>query len=164
MNLSDFLTLNEYARLSFLNQGITYAVYTEKDGGTEKIFPFDLFPRIIEQQEWAQLENGLQQRNTALNLFIADIYNSQKILKDKVVPAELILSSKHYCKLMEDIQPIGNIYTHIAGTDLIRHTDGQFYVLEDNLRSPSGVSYVLSNRKALQRTLLDLFHSLTVNP
>lgn len=164
MNISDFMKLNEYARLSFLNQGITYAVYSEKDGGTEKIFPFDLFPRIIEQEEWCQLEKGLHQRNTALNIFIADIYKAQKILKDKVVPADLVLSSKHYCKMMEDIDPVGKIYTHITGTDLIRHTDGKFYVLEDNLRNPSGVSYVLSNRKALQRTLLDIFSPLAVKP
>lgn len=164
MNLSDFKKLNEYARLSFLNQGITYAVYSEENGGTEKIFPFDLFPRIINQTEWEMLERGLKQRNTALNLFIQDVYTKKQILKDKIVPQQLIFSSNHYCKQMEEISPQGNIYTHICGTDLIKHKDGSFYVLEDNLRSPSGVSYVLSNRKALQRTLMDIFQNLQVQP
>lgn len=164
MKIDDFKKLNEYARLSFLNQGITYAVYSEENGGTEKIFPLDLFPRIISQEEWSKLEAGLRQRNIALNLFIKDIYTSQKILKDKVVPKELIFSSAHYCKLMHEIRPSGDIYTHICGTDLIRHSDGNFYVLEDNLRSPSGVSYVLSNRKALQRTITDILYNLSIEP
>ncbi|MEZ4883592.1 MAG: circularly permuted type 2 ATP-grasp protein [Chitinophagales bacterium] len=162
MSISDFRKLNEYARLSFLNQGITYAVYSEENGGTEKIFPFDLFPRIISAKEWEYLEVGLKQRNMALNLFVKDIYNKKQILKDKVVPEKLILSSSHYCKLMEEISPKGGIYTHICGTDLIKNVDGNFYVLEDNLRSPSGVSYVLSNRKALRRTLMDVFHNFKV--
>lgn len=158
----DFEKLNENAKLSFLNQGITYAVYSEEGGGTEKIFPFDLFPRIIDGEEWAKLENGLRQRNRALNQFIADIYSGQQILKDKVVPKNLVLSSPHFCKEMLDIHPIGDIYTHICGTDLIRHSDGNFYVLEDNLRAPSGVSYVLSNREAMRRTLSDIFRSIAV--
>lgn len=164
MNISDFKKLNEYAKLSFLNQGITYAVYSEANGGTEKIFPFDLFPRVITPTEWQMLEKGLKQRNLALNLFIKDVYTKQQILKDKVVPERLILSSNHYCKLMEEIKPQGDVYTHICGTDLIKNNDGNFYVLEDNLRSPSGVSYVLSNRRALQRTLMDMFHHLKVQP
>lgn len=162
MEIADFKKLNEYARMSFLNQGITYAVYSEEDGGTEKIFPFDLFPRIISHKEWSHLEAGLKQRNIALNMFIKDVYNKKRILKDKIVPQELIFSSNHYCKLMEDISPVGGIYTHICGTDLIKNSDGNFYVLEDNLRSPSGVSYVLSNRKAMRRTLMDVFHNLKV--
>ncbi|MEM6803214.1 MAG: circularly permuted type 2 ATP-grasp protein, partial [Bacteroidota bacterium] len=164
MSGSDFKMLNEYAKLSFLNQGITYAVYSEDKGGTEKIFPFDLFPRVIGKKEWEWLEKGLMQRNIALNLFIKDIYNKQQILKDKIVPDHLILSSKHYCKIMEEIKPKGEIYTHICGTDLIKNSDGNFYVLEDNLRNPSGVSYVLSNRKALRRSLMDIFHKTKVKP
>jgi uncharacterized circularly permuted ATP-grasp superfamily protein len=158
----DFERLNENAKLSFLNQGITYAVYSEEGGGTEKIFPFDLFPRIIAGAEWARLERGLHQRNRALNLFIADIYSRQQILKDKIVPEDLVLSSPHFCREMLDIKPRGGIYTHICGTDLIRHSDGNFYVLEDNLRNPSGVSYVLSNREAMRRTLSDVFRSIAV--
>lgn len=159
---SDFQKLNEYAKLSFLNQGITYAVYDESNSGTEKIFPFDLFPRVIDQQEWARLEKGLLQRNKALNIFIKDIYGDQKIIKDKVIPAELIFSSPHYSKLMEGFSPVGDIYTHISGTDLIRHSDGSFYVLEDNLRNPSGVSYVLINRETMKRTLSDVFKTISV--
>lgn len=162
LSAADFQQLNEFAKLSFLNQGITYAVYDESSGGTEKIFPFDLFPRVIHQEEWAQLEIGLLQRNKALNLFIADVYGQQKILKDKVVPESLIFSSPHYTEMMKGFVPQGNIYTHICGTDLIRHTDGNFYVLEDNLRNPSGVSYVLINRETMKRTLSDIFTTISV--
>ncbi|NJC27650.1 circularly permuted type 2 ATP-grasp protein [Neolewinella antarctica] len=157
LKLAEFRRLNESAKLSFLNQGITYAVYSDQGGGTERVFPFDLFPRVITAGEWADLEVGLLQRNKALNLFLEDVYNDQKILKDKVVPESIIRSSAHYVPAMEGFRPAGGIYTQICGTDLVRHTDGNFYVLEDNLRSPSGVSYVLSNRQAMRRTLYDLF-------
>jgi uncharacterized circularly permuted ATP-grasp superfamily protein len=162
MNPSDFQKLNEYAKLSFMNQGITFAVYDESSIGTEKIFPFDLFPRVINKEEWAMLEKGLIQRNTALNMFIWDVYHDQKILKDKVVPASLVETSPHYCKWMKGFDPVGDIYCHISGTDLIRHSDGLFYILEDNLRCPSGVSYVLSNREAMRRTLADFFKRISV--
>ncbi|MEM1357088.1 MAG: circularly permuted type 2 ATP-grasp protein [Bacteroidota bacterium] len=158
----DFEKLNESAKLSFRNQGITYAVYTEEGGGTEKVFPFDLFPRVIDSEEWAKLEQGLMQRNRALNLFLADVYHGGQILKDKVVPRELVKTSAHYVKQMEGFHPIGKVYTHIAGTDLVRHTDGNFYVLEDNLRNPSGVSYVLSNRQTMRRTLYKMFNRTMV--
>ena len=157
-----FKQLNEYAKLSFLNQGITYAVYDEKNGGTEKIFPFDLFPRVIQFKEWEHIQKGLLQRNLALNLFLKDVYNGQKILKDKVVPESLVKSSPHYVEMMEGFLPTGEIYTHICGTDLIRHKDGNFYILEDNLRCPSGVSYVLSNRETMKRTLTDIFKAVSV--
>ncbi|CAH0999340.1 hypothetical protein LEM8419_00638 [Neolewinella maritima] len=162
LSAGDFQRLNESAKLSFLNQGITYAVYSEDGGGREKIFPFDLFPRIIDQEEWTQLQMGLEQRNTALNLFLKDVYGARAILKEKVVPEELVMSSSHYVKGMEDIRPRGDVYTHVCGTDLVRHTDGKFYVLEDNLRSPSGVSYVLSNRAAMRRTLYGMFRHVPV--
>lgn len=162
METKDFYHLNESAKLSFLNQGITYAVYSEEDGGTEKVFPFDLFPRVISHQEWNNLEAGLLQRNRALNLFLFDVYNGQKILKNKVVPSDIVNSSAHYVKAMEGFKPLGKIYTHICGTDLVRHTDGNFYVLEDNLRNPSGVSYVLSNRQAMRRTLYEMFNHTKV--
>lgn len=157
-----FRKLNENAKLSFLNQGITYAVYTEEGGGTEKVFPFDLFPRVIDAEEWQKLEQGLRQRNRAINMFLADVYGEGRILKDKVVPADLVNSSKHFVPSMVGFKPAGGIYTHICGTDLVRHTDGNFYVLEDNLRNPSGVSYVLSNRQAMQRTMYEMFNQTRV--
>ncbi len=162
LHAGDFQRLNESAKLSFLNQGITYAVYSEEGGGKEKIFPFDLFPRIIDAEEWNKLEEGLRQRNTALNMFLRDVYGDRAILKEKVVPEALVRSSNHYVEGMEKFVPIGGIYTHVCGTDLVRHTDGNFYVLEDNLRSPSGVSYVLSNREAMRRTLYGMFRHVPV--
>jgi uncharacterized circularly permuted ATP-grasp superfamily protein len=107
-----------------------------------------------------QLETGVIQRNKAINLFLHDIYHKKQILKDNVVPADLIFSSKNYLKEMIDFTPEGGVYTHISGTDLIKHTDGQYYILEDNLRTPSGVSYVLSNRMALKKSLFELFNKL----
>jgi uncharacterized circularly permuted ATP-grasp superfamily protein len=162
MGPENFKLLSEYANLSFLNQGITFAVYSDSKRGTERIFPFDLFPRIIPAKEWEQLEKGLIQRSLALNLFIKDLYSEKKILKDKIVPAELVFSSVNYCQEMLNFQPPGGIYCHISGTDVIKHADGNFYVLEDNLRVPSGVSYVLSNRDAMKRTLAQIFHSSKV--
>ncbi|MDQ3292489.1 MAG: circularly permuted type 2 ATP-grasp protein [Bacteroidota bacterium] len=155
--LEDFNELNELAKVSFFNQGVTFAVYSDKARGVERIFPFDLFPRIISARDWSHLERGVIQRNQAINLFIQDIYNKKQILRDGVVPAELIFSSSHYAKAMLGINPVGNIYNHISGTDLIKHSDGQYYVLEDNVRCPSGVSYVLSNREAMKKTLFNLF-------
>jgi uncharacterized circularly permuted ATP-grasp superfamily protein len=162
MSPENFKLLSEYANLSFLNQGITFAVYSDSKRGTERIFPFDLFPRIIPAREWEQLEKGLIQRSMALNEFIKDLYNDKKILKDKIVPAELVFSSANYCQDMIGFQPQGGIYCHISGTDIIKHADGNFYVLEDNLRVPSGVSYVLCNRDAMKRTLAQIFHSARV--
>ncbi|MEL6123795.1 MAG: circularly permuted type 2 ATP-grasp protein [Bacteroidota bacterium] len=161
---ADFERLNESVKLSFLNMGITYAVYNEDQGGTEKIFPFDMIPRIIDSTEWGTLQRGIEQRNHALNLFISDIYNDQKILKDKVIPAELIHSSNHYLKDMEGFRPPGGVHNHISGTDLIRHKDGEMYVLEDNLRNPSGVSYVIMNRKIMYRNFTSIFKSQEVLP
>lgn len=159
---TDFNELNELASLSFFNQGVTFAVYSDTSRSIERIFPFDLFPRIIPAVEWKQLEEGLIQRCVALNLFIHDIYHKKQILKDGVVPPELIFSSKHYIKAMTGIKPIGNIYNHISGTDLIKHADGEYYVLEDNIRSPSGVSYVLSNREAMKKSLFNLFRKYNI--
>ncbi|MFD1757511.1 circularly permuted type 2 ATP-grasp protein [Rufibacter sediminis] len=158
----EFKELNEHAKMSFFNQGITFSVYSDKAKGVERIFPFDLFPRIIPAAEWARVEEGLVQRCLALNLFMQDIYSDQHILRDKVVPADLIFSSKNYLKAMLGFKPIGGIYNHISGTDLIKHSDGQYYVLEDNLRCPSGISYVLSNRVAMKRTLFQMFRQFNV--
>jgi uncharacterized circularly permuted ATP-grasp superfamily protein len=155
--------LIECSKLSFFNQGITFAVYSESTKGTERIFPFDLFPRIIPGDEWNKLEKGIIQRNMAINMFLHDIYHDKKILKDKVVPADLIFSSDFYIKEMAGFTPPHRIYTHICGTDLIKHKDGEYYVLEDNLRCPSGVSYVLSNRETMKKTLSRLFLSYKIS-
>lgn len=153
-----FLKLFEDAKTSFFNQGITFAVYSDTENGTEKIFPFDLFPRIIDSKEWDHIERGVIQRTQAINKFIYDVYHDQKILKDKVVPEALIKSSKNFQKTMMGFEPPGKIYCHISGTDIIRHSDGDYYVLEDNLRCPSGVSYVINNRIALKRGLVGVFN------
>ncbi len=160
----DLNKINEYAKLSFFNQGVTFAVYSENLKGIERIFPFDFFPRIIPNKEWEKLEKGLLQRTLAINLFLEDIYHDKKILKDGVVPAELIFSSNFYNREMININPAGGVYAHVSGTDLIKHSDGEYYVLEDNIRCPSGVSYVLSNREAMKRTLSNLFLSHQVLP
>lgn len=146
-----------------LKMGITFNVYGQ-DQGTEKIFPFDLIPRIISGGDWQQIETGLKQRIYALNEFLQDIYNDKKIIKDGVVPKELILSSKTYRKECEGFTPPKKIWCHITGTDLIRGNDGIFYVLEDNLRCPSGVSYVLENRQVLKRTFPHVFEKSKVRP
>lgn len=143
--------------------GITFNVYSD-GAGTEKIFPFDIVPRIVPAHEWRIIESGLRQRITALNLFIADIYKDQKVLADGVVPRELIESSKGYLPGCHGMQPPGGIWCHVTGTDLVRDRDGRYYVLEDNLRCPSGVSYVLSNRAVMKRTLPQVFDATRVRP
>lgn len=151
------------AEALLLKMGITFNVYGQ-DQGTEKIFPFDLIPRIIPDTDWQQIEAGLKQRIFALNEFLQDVYNDKKILKDKIVPKELILSSKTYRKECEGFTPPKKIWCHVTGTDLIRGADGNFYVLEDNLRCPSGVSYVLENRQVLKRTFPHVFEKSRVRP
>lgn len=160
-DLDTFKRLNDAAKISFLNQGITYALYTNEES-VEQIFPFDLIPRILTGDEWAEIERGVIQRNIALNHFIHDVYNKQQIIKDNIVPEYLIRSSSHYCDMMENFSPPKDIYIHICGSDLIRHSDGNFYVLEDNVRSPSGVSYVLTNRVAMKRVLTHSFKETSV--
>ncbi len=164
LSKEDFGKLNDAIGLTFLNLGITYAVYSDDNGGTEKIFPFDLIPRIIDYAEWQTIEAGMIQRNRAINLFIEDVYNDGKILRDKVVPKELVLSSKYYLDEMKGFSPPEGIHTHICGTDLVRHNDGQMYVLEDNLRNPSGVSYVVMNRKIMHNRFSAMFKSKEVLP
>jgi len=146
-----------------LQNGITFNVYNDS-AATEKIFPFDIIPRIIEAQEWNWIEKGLKQRVYALNLFIDDIYHEQKILKDKIVPQELILSARSFRKECVGLNPPQGIWCHITGTDLVRDRDGQIYVLEDNLRCPSGVSYVLENRRIMKRTFPQVFEASRVRP
>lgn len=149
--------------LAFLRQGVTFNVYGDS-AGTEKIFPFDLLPRIIPAKEWDMLERGLAQRITALNLFLHDIYHEQKILKDGVIPAHYVLSGKHFRREFVNFNLPKDIYIHICGTDLIRDAKGQYLVLEDNGRCPSGVSYVLENRRALKRSFPQMFETIGVRP
>jgi uncharacterized circularly permuted ATP-grasp superfamily protein len=149
--------------ISFLRQGITFNVYGDS-AGTEKIFPFDLLPRIIPAREWEILERGLAQRITALNLFLHDIYHEQKILHDGIIPPYYVLSGRHFRREFVNFNVPKDIYVHVCGTDLIRGADGQYMVLEDNARCPSGVSYVLENRRAMKRTFPGMFESIGVQP
>src|SRR5208337_131231 len=151
------------AELSFLHQGITFTVYGNSEG-TERVFPNDLLPRIIPSSEWRKIENGLTQRIAALNLFVEDIYHNGRILADGIVPRELVYSCRHFRREMRGLTvPLG-IYVSICGTDLVRLPDGNFAVLEDNLRVPSGVSYMLANRKVLKRVFPTLFRDYGVCP
>ena len=149
--------------LAFLRRGVTFTVYNDSEG-TERIFPFDLIPRIIPAKEWSRLEAGLIQRITALNLFLHDLYHKQKIIKDGVIPAAQILSAKHFRREFMNFAVPHDIYVHICGTDLIRDRDGNYLVLEDNLRCPSGVSYMMENRAAMRRAFPNLFQSYGVRP
>ena len=134
----------------FMNQGITFTVYSD-DAGIERIFPFDIIPRIITSAEWEHIEKGIKQRLKALNLFLKDIYSAQQIIKDKIIPADLIASCPHYTREIFGIKVPHDLYVHISGIDLIRSQEGTFYILEDNLRTPSGVSYMLENREVTKR-------------
>ena len=149
------------ADVTFRNQGITFTVYKDA-AGVEKIFPFDLVPRIVPADEWETIERGLVQRITALNLFCQDVYHSQRILKEKVIPADLIYGAKMFRREMFNVRVPRNIYIHICGTDLIRDKAGQYMVLEDNGRTPSGVSYVLENRAVMKRVFPALFSAYKV--
>ena len=145
----------------FMNQGITFTVYSD-NAGIERIFPFDILPRIITAAEWDHVEKGITQRLKALNLFLKDIYNEQQIIHDKIIPAELIASCQHYLREVAGIKVPHDIYVHISGIDLIRGEDGTFYILEDNLRTPSGVSYMLENREVTKRLFPDLLSKANV--
>jgi len=149
------------AEALLLKMGITFNVYGREEG-TEKIFPFDIIPRIVAAEDWQHIESGLKQRIFALNEFIQDVYNGKRILKDKVVPEDLILTSRTYRNACEGFTPPRRIWCHVTGTDLVRDRDGTFYVLEDNLRCPSGVSYVLENRQVLKRTFPQVFEASRV--
>lgn len=151
------------AELSFLTQGITFTVYGREEG-TERIFPYDLVPRLVTGKEWDRIERGLTQRITALNHFLRDVYFEAKILNDRVVPRELVYSCKHYRRQMRGLQVPRNVYIAVVGTDLLRINSGEFVVLEDNLRVPSGVSYMLTNRRVMKRTFPQLFQSYGVRP
>jgi uncharacterized circularly permuted ATP-grasp superfamily protein len=148
---------------AFLTQGITFTVYGDEQG-TERIFPFDLLPRIITAREWDRLERGLTQRLTAINLFLKDIYHQGRILAEGIVPRDLVYSCRHYRREMRGVHVHRDIYVSIAGTDLVRLDDGEFVVLEDNLRVPSGVSYMLANREVTKRVFPGLFGRYNVKP
>jgi uncharacterized circularly permuted ATP-grasp superfamily protein len=159
----ELLARQAAAERLLLQNGITFNVYSDS-AATEKIFPFDIIPRILEAAEWDWIEKGLKQRVYALNLFIDDIYHEQKILKDKIIPESLIQSARSFRKECVGLNPPQKVWCHITGTDLVRDRDGQMYVLEDNLRCPSGVSYVLENRRIMKRTFPQVFEALRVRP
>ena len=150
-----------HAEEELLEKGITFAVYGHNDGN-EKIWPFDVVPRPIAWDEWVTIEAGLKQRIRALNLFLDDVYGEGRIMKDKIVPEELIKTAKTYRPECIGFRPPGGVWTHVVGTDLVRNHDGTIYVLEDNLRCPSGVSYVLENREIMKRVLPEVFYGSTI--
>lgn len=163
LNADNYEQKRQAVDLSFLRQGITFTVYGEEEG-TEKIFPFDLMPRIIPKSEWEFLERGLTQRIQALNLFLKDVYSAQRIIKEGIIPASYILSGKHFRREFMNVEIPRDIYIHICGTDLIRDDKGNYLVLEDNGRCPSGVSYLLENRQAMKRAFPNFFPQAGVRP
>jgi uncharacterized circularly permuted ATP-grasp superfamily protein len=154
---------NELASKLFMSQGVTFTVYSSGEG-IEKIFPFDIIPRIILNDDWKLIEAGIRQRLKALNIFLRDIYHDQFIVKDGIIPGKLIFSCPYFLREMVNVNVPHNIYTHISGIDLIRDHDGKFYVLEDNLRTPSGVSYMLENRSMTYRIFPDQLPRNNVKP
>ncbi len=142
----------------FMSQGITFTVYSD-DAGIERIFPFDIIPRIITSDEWSHIEKGIKQRLKALNMFLKDIYHEQNIIKDRMIPAWLIASCPHFTREVYGIHVPYDLYVHISGIDLIRGEDGTFFILEDNLRTPSGVSYMLENREVTKRLFPGLINT-----
>jgi len=159
----EFERKRELAALTLLRQGVTFTVYSDAQG-TERIFPFDLIPRIISAGEWKKIERGLEQRITALNLFLHDIYHGQSILRDGVIPKDYVWQAAHFRPEFMHFSVPQNIYIHICGTDLVRDRDGNFLVLEDNARCPSGVSYVIQNRQVMRRVFPNLFAQHRVRP
>lgn len=161
--LGELIERQHIADKTFINRGVTFTVYSD-DQGTEKIFPFDLIPRIIPAHEWDFLERGLTQRMQALNLFLADLYGPQRILREGIVPLDMVESCKHFRREMVGAPVPRDLYVHINGTDLIRDSSGAYQVLEDNLRTPSGVSYVLENRQVMKRVFPNLIRHYRVRP
>ena len=159
----EFMRRQISAERALMAMGITFNVYSENEG-TERIMPVDIIPRIVSAQEWEKMEKGLIQRITALNLFLADIYSDQKIIKDGIIPKEVIYSSKNFLAPCMGIKPPKNIWIHITGTDLIRGNNGEYMVLEDNLRCPSGVSYMMENRELLKQTFPEVVAKTQIRP
>lgn len=154
---------DELAKKLFMSQGVTFTVYSSGEG-IEKIFPFDIIPRLIGAAEWKHIETGIKQRLKALNIFLHDIYHDQFIVRDGIIPIQLIYSCPGFIRAMVGVKVPHEIYTHISGIDLIRDQDGHFYVLEDNLRTPSGVSYMIENRSITYRIFPDLLPRIGVRP
>ncbi|WP_267886155.1 circularly permuted type 2 ATP-grasp protein [Vitreoscilla massiliensis] len=157
------MTLNQQALSAFHRKGVTFTVYSDAKN-TERVIPFDIIPRIITQQDWEILESGCTQRIKALNAFIHDIYHQQNIIAAGIIPAEQILVNDCFEPWMVDIDLPQPIYTHVSGIDLVRNEDGQFYVLEDNLRTPSGISYLLESRQISEHLLPELFEEFDIAP
>ena len=152
------------SELAIQAMGITFTVYSEEEGNIDRTWPFDIIPRIITKREWLKIEKGLKQRVNALNMFINDIYHDQKIIKDGVFPKEILADSVNFRKQCVGINPPLNVWAHICGSDLVRDVDGTVYVLEDNLRVPSGVSYMLENRHVMKRVFPELFEHFNIQP
>jgi uncharacterized circularly permuted ATP-grasp superfamily protein len=163
LGLDDFLARRRAAERTFVDQGITFTLYRREET-IERTLPFDMVPRIISAAEWRQIERGLIQRVTALNLFLHDVYHQQRILKDGIVPYPLVLGARYFRREAFGLDVPRGVYTHISGPDLVRDRDGQFMVLEDNLRTPSGVSYVLANREVMKHLFPRLFQDYAVRP
>lgn len=163
LHSGDIQRYQSAAEATFLHQGITFTVYHEEQG-TERVFPFDLLPRLIAHSDWQRIERGMAQRVTALNLFLKDLYHTGHIVRDKVIPHELLYSSRHYRREMEGVKVPRDVYITVAGTDLVRADGGAYYVLEDNVRVPSGVSYMLANRQVMKRVFPSLFRNYGVRP
>lgn len=150
--------LQANAERAIASMGITFTVYTgEGSGSIDREWPFDVIPRVIAKREWDRICHGLEQRVRALNAFIDDVYHNQRCLRDGVVPSQFVLESKDYRRQCRGISPAHGVWSHICGSDLVRDADGTVYVLEDNLRVPSGVSYMIENREVLKRTYPELF-------
>ena len=153
----------EAAELAIRSMGITFTVYGEEQG-TERVFPYDVVPRVISNTEWTHIERGLVQRITALNMFLHDVYNEGRILAEGKVPREVVYTCRHFRREMRGLQVPRNIYIAVSGTDLLRVQSGEFVVLEDNLRVPSGVSYMLTSRRVMKRIFPQLFRAYDVRP
>jgi uncharacterized circularly permuted ATP-grasp superfamily protein len=161
--IDDLRRRQREADAAFLQQGITFTVYGDK-GGTERVFPYDLLPRILTHDEWAHISRGLSQRLLALNLFLRDVYGDGRILEEGIVPRELVVTAQHYRREMRGLYQRPDVRISVAGTDLVRLPDGSFAVLEDNLRVPSGVSYMLTNRQITKRVFPQLFADYEIEP
>jgi uncharacterized circularly permuted ATP-grasp superfamily protein len=163
LTMSELQRRQRAAQSALFKMGVTFNVYSDNQG-TEKIFPFDIMPRIVSAKEWAFLDRGLKQRIEALNQFLGDIYGDQKILKDGIIPEELIESASGFHKVCMGLKPPKGIWCHITGSDMVRDGEGNWFVLEDNLRCPSGVSYVLENRRVMKSTFPQVFEKMPIRP
>ena len=160
---SELFERQRAAEAAIRSMGVTFTLYSE-GGNIDRSWPVDVIPRIIAVEEWTAISNGLIQRLTALNLFIDDLYNNRKVIKDGVFPGELLEDSANYRQACRDASPKGGVWAHISGSDLVRDSSGEMFVLEDNLRIPSGVSYMLENRQVSKRVFADLFRDLDILP